>query len=256
MKINQFKRIFISISVIIFVIFIWYLIVRLLPYSIIPDPIETGLTFIKMLIDKNYYGSYIYEHIYPSLLRILTGLYFALIFAIPLGLLIGLSKRAKLVISPIVELFRPIPPLAWIPFAIFFFGIGLFSQSFIIFIGAFFPILTNIVKGVEDTSSIYMDVAKTLGANQSDILIHVVFPSTFPSLLAGIRIGLGVGWMCVIAAEIFGINPPLGLGYLINESAQIGRFDVCVVAMIVTGLIGYIMNTIVKLIENKCNWRY
>lgn len=256
MERTKYNHILISFSVIVCVILIWYVITVLFPSRIIPNPLDVGSAFIKVLIEGDNFGYTLFDHIFASLLRVITGFYFALIIALTLGLLMGLSRKFKSILSPIIEIFRPIPPFAWIPFVIALSGIGLISQSIIIFIGAFFPILTNTIQGVEDISSIHIDVAKTLGANRSDILIHVVLPSTFPSILVGIRVGLGVGWMCLIAAELIGLNEPVGLGYLIKFSAEIGNYSLSFVAILLTGLIGYTISSSLKLIENyKFNWR-
>ncbi|TFF94358.1 MAG: ATP-binding cassette domain-containing protein [Promethearchaeota archaeon] len=254
-KINK-TRIIISIFTIFLFFTIWYLISIFTTSSIISTPLEVFNALIKISFSGDNFGYTILDHIFASLLRVVVGFYFALIVAVPLGLIMGLSEKAEWAVTPIIEIFRPIPPFAWIPFALIFFGLGLISQSFIIFIGAFFPILTNTLNGVKDTSSIYIDVAKTLGANRADIILHIILPSTLPSILVGIRVGLGVGWMCVIAAELVGLNKPLGLGYLIQYSAQFGNFSLALAAMMLTGVIGYLINNLIKKIEvNTFKWR-
>lgn len=254
-KVNK-TRILISIFTFFSFLIVWYLISELIPSSIIAGPIEVFEALLRISIEGDNFGYTIFDHLFASLLRVLIGFYFAFIIAVPLGFIMGLSKKVEWFITPIVEIFRPIPPFAWIPFALIFFGLGLLSQSFIIFIGAFFPILTNTLKGVKDTSSIHVDVAKTLGADRSDIIIHIIIPSTLPSIFTGARVGLGVGWMCVIAAELVGLNKPLGLGYLIQYSAQFGNFSLTFAAMIITGIIGYLINNLVKNIENySLKWR-
>ncbi|MBY9006388.1 MAG: ABC transporter permease [Candidatus Lokiarchaeota archaeon] len=256
MKKSKFLRILISFLVIFCVLFIWYILTIIIPSNVIPNPLEVGSAFIKVLIEGDNFGYTLFDHIFASLLRVLVGFYFALIFALIIGLLMGLSRKVKLLFSPIVEILRPIPPFAWIPFVIALSGIGLISQSIVIFIGAFFPILTNTLEGVQNVSPIHVDVAKTLGANRSDIILHVVLPSSLPSIFIGIRVGLGVGWMCLIAAELIGLNEPVGLGYLINFSADMGNYSLSLVAILITGLIGYGINYSVRLIENyKFNWR-
>jgi len=252
-KINRF---IISISFIFFLIFIWQIIAGLILSSVIPTPLEVLKSFINFSIEGDNFGYSFIDHLSMSLFRVILGFYFAFIIAVPLGLFMGISKKIESLFTPVIEVIRPIPPFAWIPFSLVFFGLGLISQSFIIFIGAFFPILTNTVKGVQETSKIHVEVAKTLGASRSDILLHVVLPSTLPSILVGIRIGLGVGWMCVIAAELVGLNVPVGLGYLIQYSAQFGNFGLTFSAMLLTGLIGFGINFIIKLIENYVlRWR-
>ncbi|MFX1454426.1 MAG: ABC transporter permease [Promethearchaeota archaeon] len=253
---QKIKRVQISILSIFIFIIIWQVIASLQISTIIPTPFEVMKAFIDFSIQGDNFGYNFFDHIFASLLRVSLGFYFALIIAVPLGLFMGLSKKIQSAFNPIIEIFRPIPPFAWIPFALVFFGLGLISQSFIIFIGAFFPILTSTIKGVQETSVIHMDVAKTLGASRSDTILYVVLPSTLPSILVGIRIGLGVGWMCVIAAELVGLNTPLGLGYLIQYSAQFGNFGLTFSAMLLTGLIGFGINFLVKFIENYLlRWR-
>jgi len=255
MKLNKTK-IFLTIFTIFLFLFIWYIIALLTPSKVIPGPIEVLQSLIKIIIEGDSFNYTIFDHLFASLWRVLIGFYVAFIVALPLGLIMGLSKKVEWMISPIMEIFRPIPPFAWIPFALVFFGLGLFSQAFIIFIGAFFPLLTNTVQGVKNTSSILVDVAKTLGADKFDIILHIILPFTLPFILVGVRVSLGVGWMCVIAAELVGLNKPLGLGYLIQYSAQFGNFALTFSTMLVTGLIGYILNNSVKLIENyTSHWR-
>ncbi|MFX0173979.1 MAG: ABC transporter permease [Candidatus Hodarchaeota archaeon] len=256
MKNNHINRLVYSISTLFFCIIIWHVLASLTPSSVIPTPFEVLNSLIQFTIEGDNFGYTFFDHLWASLLRVILGFYFAFIIAVPLGLWIGLSKKAEWSLSPIIELLRPIPPFAWIPFALVLFGLGLVSQSFIIFIGAFFPILTNTIKGVQETSPIHIDVAKTLGAKKSDIIFYVVLPSTLPSIFVGIRIGLGVGWMCVIAAELVGLNVPTGLGYLIQYSAQFGNFGLTFATMLLTGLIGLGLSSLIKLFENRSlRWR-
>jgi NitT/TauT family transport system permease protein len=256
MKKNYINRLVYSFLTLFFCLILWHIVAEFTPASVIPTPLEVLYSFIKFALEGDNFGYTFIDHSSASLLRVILGFYFAFIIAVPLGLWIGLSRKAEWTFTPIIEIFRPIPPFAWIPFALVFFGLGIMSQSFIIFIGASFPILTNTIKGVQETSPIHVDVAKTLGANRSDIIFHVVLPSTLPSILVGIRIGLGVGWMCVIAAELVGLNVPTGLGYLIQYSAQFGNFGLTFAAMLLTGFIGLGLNSFVKLFENRSlRWR-
>ncbi len=256
MKKENKTHLIISLSSLFFFLILWHLIAELSTTSVIPTPFEVFEALLKITIEGDNFGYTIIDHFNASFFRVIIGLYFALLIAIPLGLLIGLSKKVKWFFSPVIEILRPIPPFAWIPFALVFFGLGLMSQSFIIFIGAFFPILTNTINGVEQTSKIHVDVAKTLGASRGEIVAYVALPSALPSILVGIRIGLGVGWMCVIAAEMVGLNVPLGLGYLIQFSARFGNFGLTIAAMFITGVVGFGFYFCVKWIENYVlRWR-
>lgn len=250
MKKQDINRLVYSILTLFFCLVIWHVVAELTPSSVIPTPIEVVFSFIQFALEGDNFGFTFIDHLGASLLRVILGFYFAFIIAVPLGIWIGLFKKAEWIFTPIIEILRPIPPFAWIPVALVFFGLGLISQSFIICIGTFFPILTNTTKGVQETSSIHIDVAKTLGANKTDIIFHVVVPSAVPSILVGVRIGLGVGWMCVIAAELVGLNSPAGLGYLIQYSAQFGNFGLTFATMLLTGLVGLGLNSLVKQFEN------
>jgi NitT/TauT family transport system permease protein len=253
---RNLRLLIIPILILSFSILIWFIIAELTPSTVIPYPLEVIISFIRFIIEGDNFGYTFLDHVFASLLRVVFGFSFAFLLAFPLGLIMGLSKKAKLAFTPIIEIFRPIPPFAWIPFALVFFKLGLISQSFIIFIGAFFPMISNTIKGVEDTRTIHVDVAKTLGATKSDIIVYVILPSTLPSLLVGIRVSLGVGWMCVIAAELVGLNVPVGLGYLIQYSAQFGNFGLTFATMFLTGLIGFAINSTIKVIgDYTLRWR-
>lgn len=149
-----------------------------------------------------------------------------------------------------VELLRPIPPLAWVPLALAWFGIGESSMHFIIFIGAFFPILINTISGVKGVPVIMVEAAKTLGGSTKDILKSVVVPASSPDILTGLRIGAGIAWMCVVAAEMLP-GSDAGLGYLIMYAYSLSKMNVVVASMIIIGIIGIILDKGLRYIETK-----
>jgi len=151
---------------------------------------------------------------------------------------------------PVLDSIRPIPPLAWIPFSIVVFGLGLRSHVFIIFLGAFFPILTNTMSSVRATEKTFVDVAVLYGATSGQMLRKVVVPRTMPDMLTGLRIGIGIGWMCLVASEMIGLLRPIGLGYLIRSMVTYGRMADAFAGMITIGLIGFLMNAIILKTEN------
>ncbi len=190
-----------------------------------------------------------------SILHLLIGLTGAVILGIPLGILTGWSKRAEYIIDPVIQVLRPIPPLAWIPIAIMMLGLTHQAAGFIIFIGAFFPVLVNTNSGVRGTDRRLVEMAKTLGANDTQILTRVVLPYSTPMITAGVRISLGVGWMCVVAAEMFGVSK-YGLGWMIPYYSNIFMYDHVFAYMLVLGLIGYAMDTVFRRFESwKLRWR-
>jgi len=190
-----------------------------------------------------------------SMIHLLIGLTGAVLLGIPLGILIGWSKRAECIIDPVVQILRPIPPLAWIPIAIIMLGLTHQAAGSIIFIGAFFPIVVNSYSGVRGTDLRLVEVAKTFGAKDMQILTRVVLPYATPMVTAGIRISLGVGWMCVVAAEMFGVSK-YGLGWMVPYYSSIFMYNYVFAYMLTLGLIGYMMDTLFRRFESwKLRWR-
>ena len=205
-----------------------------------------------------------------SLVRVLLSYITAIIIAVPLGMFLGYSEKAKIYISPFINIFRPIAPLAWVPLVLAWFGISSigsliepqnaqiysylnnikFSMLFIIFIGAFFPILTNTAFGVSSVRNILIDSAKTLGAGKTDIFIKVLFKASLPSIVTGFKTGLGVAWMCLVSAEMLP-GSLAGLGYLITHAYTIARTDVVIAGIVVISIIGAFIDSIFNFVENK-----
>jgi NitT/TauT family transport system permease protein len=186
-----------------------------------------------------------------SLYRVALGYVVASVLAIPLGLLMGWSARLLRLIRPLVEVVRPIPPLAWIPIAILWFGIGIKSAAFIIFLGAFFPILLNTIAGVLSINPILVEAARTLHAKEKDIFYKVLLPGSVPSIFVGMRIGVGIGWMTLVAAEFTGVKEGYGLGYMIMTARDIQRPDEILAGMLVIGLIGLLVDIGLRTIESR-----
>jgi ABC-type nitrate/sulfonate/bicarbonate transport system permease component len=184
-----------------------------------------------------------------SLVRISAGVGIALFLAVPLGILMGWYEDLDSAAAPLVEILRPIPPIAWIPLAILWFGIGLGSKVFIIAIGAFFPALINTYIGVKFVDVLLIKAAKTLGAKDKDILWQVVLPASIPLIVAGIRISIGVGMMCLVAAELVAASS--GLGYLIMLGGDDLKPELSIMGMILIGFLGLVADRIILAIERK-----
>ena len=175
-------------------------------------------------------------HLGASLRRELVAFGFALL-AIPLGIAMGWWRTLHDMVDPVVELLRPIPPIAWIPLSILWFGVGDLQNQFIIFLGIFFPILINTIIGVKNIDLNLLRAARCLGANEWRMLRRVVLPAVLPQLMTGIRVGFGVGWMALVAAELVGATS--GLGFLINDARSLLRTDIIILGMLVIGLAGF-----------------
>ena len=182
-----------------------------------------------------------------SLLRVLYGFSAALLVALPIGYGLGRHQHFRDIVMLPLEILRPIPPIAWIPLAIIFFGISNLSAYFVIFIGAVFPLLTNTELGVKQVRSEFIEVARIYGASNANLFRHVVLPASLPSIFGGVIIGLGFSWMVVVAAEM--VASDSGLGYQIQLDRQLLRLDRVIAGMVAIGVLGYVLISIVKVLE-------
>jgi ABC-type nitrate/sulfonate/bicarbonate transport system permease component len=169
--------------------------------------------------------------------------------AIPLGMAMGWWRVVYNQVNPVMEILRPIPPLAWIPLSILWFGLGDEQNEFIIFLGMFFPILVNTIVGVKNIEPNLVRAARSLGAPERKVLWRVVLVGALPQIITGVRIGLGVGWMALVAAELVGASS--GLGFLINDARSMLRTDTIAVGMLTIGLIGLVIDTAIRLLSRR-----
>ena len=230
---------------------LWQLLSMLGALGRAPSPVEVVKGLYDLVVTGLPPGYYLQWHLLASLERVLIGFAFAVVLGVPLGILMGSSPVLDGVMDPLVEVVRPVPPLAWLPLAVIWFGIGLFSSAFMIFLGAFFPILLNTITGVKSVDPCLVEAARTLGARRPTILIRVLTPGAMPSIMTGIRIGIGIGWMTLVAAEMTGVRSGYGLGYMILTARDVARYDLVVAGMVVIGVVGFLMDRVVKHAEKR-----
>jgi ABC-type nitrate/sulfonate/bicarbonate transport system permease component len=229
---------------------------QVIPSYKLPSPVEIVLGFKDLLIVGVPPGNLLHNHMIYSLYRVALGYAIAALLAIPLGLLMGWAPGLLKIVRPLFEVVRPIPPLAWIPIAILWFGIGIKSAAFIIFLGAFFPILLNTISGVLSIHPILIEAARTLHAKEKDIFLKVLLPGAVPSIFVGMRIGVGIGWMTLVAAEFTGVKEGYGLGYMIMTARDIQRPDEILAGMLVIGVIGLLIDIGLRATESRMiRWR-
>ena len=205
-----------------------------------------------------------------SILRVLLGYIIALIIALPLGIIMGYNQTANNIISPVIGLFRPIPPLAWTPLVLAWFGVtslatmaGLdrgdwyiflnnfkATMMFIIYLGAFFPIITSTIHGISQVPKTLIESAKVLGASERDIFFKILLPGASPAILNGMRIGLGSAWTSLVSAEMMP-GSLSGVGYLITHAYELAKIDIVVVGMISIGIVGFFLDYSLRAIEKK-----
>jgi ABC-type nitrate/sulfonate/bicarbonate transport system permease component len=228
---------------------LWELLSRVVNSPFLPSPYEVTLTFIRLATVGDFDGYTLLEHSTASIYRVLLGFIVGAVTAIPLGLIMGLKPTVKTAANTIIEPIRFIPPIAWIPLSIVLL-VGLSRFVFLIWIGTFFPILLNTIAGVRRASPTLVNVAKTFGASNREITTKVVLPSALPEIMTGLRVGLGIGWMCIVAAELLG-GEPVGLGRLILKYANFLQIDAVIVGMVLIGIIGLVMNYMILILEKR-----
>ena len=196
----------------------------------------------------------LFWHFCDSLQRIALANLIAISVAVPLGIFMGRHKVVEDLMDGLLNILRPIPPLAWIPLAILWFGLGEKSVVFITLISAFFAILINTIAGVRSVDKSLPRAALTLGASQGDLIKDILFPAALPHIFTGVRIALGVSWMSIVAAEL--IASSSGLGYMINYYREVLRSDLILVGMLTIGIVGFSMDRALLWLERKLlPWR-
>jgi len=197
------------------------------------------------------------RHIGASLMRVGIGFGLAVCVAVPLGLWMGWVSGAYRTLNPLFQMLRPISPIAWIPIAILWFGVGDASPIYLIFISSVFPMVVQTTVGVHTIEKRYLRAAENFGVSRHTLFKRVVIPAVLPQIVVGMRIGLGVAWLVVVAAEMIALRS--GLGYMIMDSRNAGnRYDLVVAGMIIIGLIGLSLDGIMRLLEGFkwVRWRY
>lgn len=233
---------------------VWEAVTRMMASPFLPGPYQVFLAMIKMATVGDIDGYTLEYHALVSLYRVLLGFGVASVTAIPLGLLMGVKPLVRSFATPVIEPIRFIPPIAWIPLSIILLT-GINRYVFIIWIGIFFPVLLDTIAGVKRTSITMVNMAKTFGASNNSIIRRIIFPSALPEVMNGLRVGVGIGWMCIVAAEMIG-GEPLGLGRLILKYANLLQIDVVIVGMITIGIVGLVMNYLLLLLERRMfRWR-
>jgi len=211
--------------------------------KVFPSP-----TSVERGIVELFHKHVLWADIEDSLRRVAMGFGMAVVIGIPLGLSLGWYPSANQVVNPVIQLIRPISPIAWIPVAIIFFGVGDHAAIFLVFLGSFFPILVACVSGVGSVPPIFRSVGRNFGLSTPQLLARVVFPAALPQILIGARIALGIAWLVVVAGEMIAVDS--GLGYLVIDSRNSGkRYDLVVAAMLMIGTIGLALDFCFRRLE-------
>ncbi len=230
----------------------WDLAVRWSAGTLLPGPWAVVLGTVELA-----QRGLLFKYIVASLFRVTWGYVTAALLAIPFGLLLGWYRRGEVSVNPFLQILRPISPLAWIPIAILWFGVGDLSAVFLIFLASFLPLTVTAMNAVKNVLPTHLNAGRNFGLSQSQVVLKVIYPSVMPQLLVGLRITLGVAWLVVVAAEMIAVNS--GLGFLIIDARNAGnRYDLVVCGMVMIGIFGLILDTGMRRLERlkSLRWGY
>jgi NitT/TauT family transport system permease protein len=217
-------------------IVLWSASVRWTGTKVFPSPLQV----VRGMGELSRRGLLL-PYLRDSLVRVAIGYGAAVALGVPLGLWVGWSRNLATAINPVVQVLRPISPIAWIPVAIVFFGIGNLAPIFLVFLGAFFPIVVSTQNGVSAVPPMYLRAARNFGLSPAQIIRRVLLPAALPQILSGLRIALGIAWLVVVAAEMIAVDS--GLGYLIIDARNAGkRYDLVVAGMLLIGATGLVLD--------------
>jgi taurine transport system permease protein len=196
-----------------------------------------------------YMDATLWQHIEASLLRVLAALLVALVLAVPLGLALGLNRRLRALVDPLIEFYRPIPPLAYLPLIVIWFGIGEVSKVLLIFLAIFAPVVVATTAGVLAVDPIRIRVAQSLGATRLQLVRYIVLPSALPTIMTGVRIALGAGWSTLVAAEL--IAATRGLGFMIQSASQFLATDLVVGGILIIAIVASLIEIALRHLQQR-----
>jgi NitT/TauT family transport system permease protein len=249
---NADRRWLATLTPVLLLLVIWHVAVVASQSLIFPTPWQVVLGLVNLAAQ-----GLLVKHVVASLFRVTYGYLLAAALAIPIGMLMGWFATAHALLNPLVQGLRPISPIAWIPLAILWFGVGDLSPIFLIFLSSFFPMVVGTAAGVMTIDRKLLRAARNFEFTGLRLFRSVVLPAALPQIVTGMRIGLGVAWLVVVAAEMIAVNS--GLGYLIIDSRNAGnRYDLVVAGMATIGVIGFLLDSLMRKLErlDEVRWRY
>ena len=230
----------------------WHFAVRFQSNPLLPGPLAVASGILELAT-----RGLLLKYVVASLFRVTWGFLAAALLAIPIGLAIGWYRRAELSLNPLIQLLRPISPLAWIPIAILWFGVGDVAAIFLIFLASFLPMTLTAMNAVSGIPDVYVNAGRNFGLSPSQVVYRVLYRAVMPQLIIGLRITLGIAWLVVVAAEMIAVNS--GLGFLIVDARNAGnRYDLVVAGMVLIGVIGLLLDIGIRSLERipSISWGY
>lgn len=233
------RNVWLSSATLLVVLAIWWSVtaLNLISPLFLPAPQQVLHQLITIASPQGFMDATLWQHLAASLGRILVALLAAVIIGVPVGIAMGLNDTVRGILDPLIEIYRPVPPLAYLPLMVIWFGIGETSKILLIYLAIFAPVTLSAVAGVRSVAQVQVRAARTLGANRWQVLRFVVLPSALPEILTGIRIGLGVGWSTLVAAEL--IAATRGLGFMVQSAGEFLATDVVLAGIGVIAIIAF-----------------
>jgi NitT/TauT family transport system permease protein len=237
---------------VVFLLVIWHVAIALSPSTPLPGPLDTAAEIWELAT-----RGLLLKYVVASLFRVTWGFLGAALVAIPFGLAIGWYSRAERAVNPFIQILRPISPLAWIPIAILWFGVGDLATIYLIFLASFLPLTVTGMTAVASIPDVYVNAGRNFGLRHFQVVYGVLYPAVMPQLIIGLRITLGIAWLVVVAAEMIAVNS--GLGFLIIDARNAGnRYDLVVAGMVMIGVIGLLLDIGIRSLERipSISWGY
>lgn len=232
-------------------VFLWHQVVVMTGTKLVPTPYQVSVMmwdFSVGGVHNDAFSGTIFTHLFASMQRVYGGFALAIVIGIPLGLLIGRVKIVRQMLDPTLSLLRPIPVTAWLPLSMIFFGLGPRSAIFLVFLGAFYPILLNTIFGVRSVDPRLFEAASMLGCDGSRMFRQVVLPAAMPGIFNGLRLAHGFAWILIVVGEMTGV--PTGLGSVIMDGRTLSRTDLVITGMMIIGMAGFLTDRVIVGINN------
>jgi len=233
-------------------IVVWQIAVSASPGSLIPGPWAVVMGIVELAVK-----GLLFKYVVASLFRVTWGYVSAALLAIPFGLLLGWYHRGEMSFNPLIQIFRPISPLAWIPISILWFGVSDMAAVYLIFLASFLPMTVTAMNAVRNIAPVHLNAGRNFGLSELQVIRRVLYPAVMPQLIVGLRITLGIAWLVVVAAEMIAVNS--GLGFLIIDARNAGnRYDLVIAGMAMIGLIGLMLDIAMRKLETlrSLRWGY
>ncbi|HDS2647777.1 taurine ABC transporter permease TauC [Klebsiella aerogenes] len=245
------RQLTLSVATLAVLLAIWWAVtaLQLISPLFLPSPWQVLQKLLTIAGPQGFMDATLWQHLAASLTRIAIALVLAAIVGVPVGIAIGLSPTVRGILDPLIELYRPVPPLAWLPLVIIWFGIGETPKILLIYLAIFAPVVMSTLAGVKSAQQVRVRAAQSLGASRAQVLWLVILPGALPEILTGLRIGLGVGWSTLVAAEL--IAATRGLGFMVQSAGEFLATDVVLAGIAVIAIIAFVLELGLRALQRR-----